>query len=226
MYTIDTTTLGNFIQTLWLFIRGAWRLDPTAFAVLAQTHGSFWLVIWIPFLGAISVGLGQSVALLVNRVQPIRFVASLCLSGALYVISVSLWIATIWLFGSLILQHPLAFLPILRAVCLAYAPYCFGFLILLPYMGSLIEHVLDIWCLLAVILAIHITLQLDFWLSLLCTVCGWLLFVVLKVTIGRPVQSVTRWLRRITAGVPLTLHVRDLASSLTEEMQPPQGGHR
>lgn len=220
MYTIDTTTFGNFLHTLWALVQGALRLDPAAFQA-AQDKAAYLVTLTILFLAGVSKELGQCVVLLVNRVKPGRFVISLLVSGAILVLSIIIEVSIIWLTGIYIFHRREDIGHLFSAVSLAHAPLLFGFFILLPYAGSLLDHVLDIWCLLAIVIAVSVTLQLQLWQALLCTLSGWLIYQLMKFTIGKPIVVITRWFRQGAAGVPLSMKVQDLAETLTEDLTKP-----
>jgi hypothetical protein len=217
MYTIDTTTFWNFLHTLWALVQGALRLDPSAFQA-TQDNAAYPVTLTIIFLAGVSKELGQCVVLLVNRVKPDRFVISLLVSGTILVLSIIIQVSIIWLTGIYIFHRRENIGNLFSAVSLAYAPLLFGFFILLPYAGSLLDHILDIWCLLAIVIAVSVTLQLQLLQALLCTLCGWLVYQLMKFTIGKPIMAITRWLRRSAAGVPLSMKVQDLAETLTENL--------
>jgi hypothetical protein len=66
------------------------------------------------------------------------------------------------------------------------------------------------------VIAVSVTLHLQLGSALLCTLCGWLIYQLVKFTIGRPLVAMAHWLRQYAAGVPLTTKVQDLAEILTE----------
>src|SRR2546430_17445506 len=79
MYTIDTTTIFHFLQTMWALAWGAMRLDPAAFKAV-EPAGTGLLITAIVFLAGVSETIGQSVVLFANRVKPGRFALSLLLN--------------------------------------------------------------------------------------------------------------------------------------------------
>jgi hypothetical protein len=224
MYIINITTFGNFLHTLWTLVQGVLRLDPAIFRAVQNNASANFVILTIVFLAGVSTTLGQCVVLLVNRVKPGHFIISLLVSGALFVLSLIIEVSIIWLTGISIFHSRENIGDVIRAASLAYAPLFFGFFILLPYAGSFVDHVLDIWCLLALVVAVSVTLQLQLWQALLCVLCGWLFFQLMKFTIGRPIQSITRWLTRRAAGIPLSLKVQDLAEILIETPTDHSGG--
>lgn len=217
MYTIDTTTFGNFLHTLWTLVQGALGLDPAAFRAV-QDKAAYPVTLTILFLAGVSKELGQCVVLLVNRVKPGRFVISLLVSGAILVLSIIFQVSIIWLIGISIFHRHEDIVYLFSTISLAYAPLLFGFFILLPYAGSLLDHILDIWCLLAIVIAVSVTLQLPLWQALLCTLCGWLLYQLMKFTVGKPIVAIIRWLRQSAAGVSLSMKAQDIAETLTDNL--------
>ncbi|MFL5661121.1 MAG: hypothetical protein ACJ8BW_07190 [Ktedonobacteraceae bacterium] len=222
MYTIDISTIISSVQSLWGLAMGALRLDPAVFRVLLNSHNGSWLALLVLFLGGVSEALGQSVALLVNRVSRRRFFVGLLITGIIIAVGFLVWVSTIWLSATFIFGVREPIIRVLLEVSLAYAPYLFGFLILLPYMGSFIDHVLDTWSFLAVLVAMNVTLGLRLWQALLCTLFGWLIFQLLKYTIGKPITTLVNRLFRMSIGVPISVRVR----ILTEDRPEPPNGAR
>lgn len=218
MYTLSTGTFWQFIQSFFVLVGGALRLDPGAFAAVQTDHGASLLTLVILILGGISVALGQSVILLANKVTPWRFVISLFLNGVLFVVGVLIWAAIFEVVGRFVFGQDSSFSQLGRAIGLAYAPYLFGFFILLPYMGSFLDHFLDVWSFLAILLALAVTLHLDFWQALASALIGLIIIQALKYTIGRPAVALERWLRKVVAGTPLSGHVQELLGVAGEKM--------
>src|SRR5437588_272306 len=84
MYTIHTTTIFHFLQTMWALAWGAMRLDPAAFKAV-EPAGTGLLITAIVFLAGVSETIGQSVVLFANRVKPGRFALSLLLNGTPFI---------------------------------------------------------------------------------------------------------------------------------------------
>jgi hypothetical protein len=210
MYTIDTSNIWQFLQSFFRLVGGALRLDPAAFrAVQTATHADL-LAVLILILAGASVALGQSVVLLSNKVTPRRFASSLLLNGVFFVVNVGIWAAIFQLVGGFVFGVRLPFLQMVRVVSLAYAPLLLGFFVLLPYLGSFLDHVLRIWSSLAMVVALGVTLQLPFWQALVCALLGWALIELLTYTIGRPIVALRRWLRRTVAGASLIKREQEL----------------
>ncbi len=210
MYTIDTNSFWHAVQSFFGLVGGALKLDPAAFTAV-QTDGSAYLLcVLILILAGISVTLGQSVVLLANKVTPRRFVISLLANGATFVVSALIWATIFQLVGRFVFGAHLPFEQMVRVISLAFAPLLLGFFILLPYMGSFLEHVLDVWSFLAMLVALSVTLQLDFWQALVCALLGWAVIQALKYTVGRPVVALERWLRQTIAGSSLSVNTQEV----------------
>ena len=161
------------------------------------------VLIAVVFLAGISSAAGQSLVLFVSRVRPHRFLASLLVSALIFVAGFMFWSLSVWLIGTFGYGREVPYGTVLRAIALAYSPYLFSFFVLTPYLGSFIWLLLSIWSLLALVIATGVVLDLTLWQALLCNAGGWLLLQVLERTIGRPVLTLTRWLRGWVAGTRL-----------------------
>ncbi len=212
MYTINTSSVGHFIQSFFALVGGALGLDPAAFRAIQVSTAANVLTLFILILAGISVTLGQSVVLLANKVTPRRFVVSLLANGAIFVVRVLIWVAVFQLVTRLFFGLQPPFQSMARGVGLAFAPLLLGFFILLPYLGVFLSRVLDIWSALAMLVALQVILHLHFRQALLCALIGFGIIQVLKYTIGRPIIALERWLRQAVAGVPLSYRLQELVS--------------
>ena len=212
MYRVDISTIGHFIQSFFTLVGGVLRLDPAAFRSIQSSTAANGLTLFILILAGISVTLGQSVVLLANKVTPRRFVVSLLANGAIFVVRVLIWVAVFQLVTRLFFRLQPPFQPLTRGVGLAFAPLLLGFFVLLPYLGTLLSRVLDIWSALAMLVALQVILHLLFWQALVCALIGFGIIQALKYTIGRPIVAFERWLRQIVAGVPLSYRLQELVA--------------
>jgi hypothetical protein len=154
-------------------------------------------------LAGLSEALAQSIVLVLNKVKPRRFFASLGLNALVftgsfifYVLSIA--ISTRVFFG--IVQPP----PLLiKSVALAYAPLIFSFVTLIPYFGRALSVLLTLYHFLAIVVAVRVVHDLSDGQALAASLLGLLLFELLQVTLGRPLVQLVRWLKYRTAGVSL-----------------------
>jgi hypothetical protein len=89
----------------------------------------------------------------------------------------------------------------------------FGLLVLLPYMGTGIHRLLDVYSLLVVVAALSALLGVRLWEALLAAGAGWALRAVLTTLLARPLGGVQLWLWRAASGQSTRI---DLADALPE----------
>ncbi|MEM6428347.1 MAG: YIP1 family protein [Deinococcota bacterium] len=180
------------------------RLDPSAFEVIQTSPRGLTVALVVVLLGTLSEAIGQSIMLFANRVRPRRFVLSLLLSSGIQAFGMVFWTASVWWVAGRVFGVDANLRQVTRAVGLGYSPYLFSFFILVPFFGAFINGLLSLWRLLVVVLAVDVALDLSVRQALLSSGLGWLLLQVVKSTIGRPVISLTRVMRRWVAGVELS----------------------
>ena len=178
-------------------------LQRAPFETMLQEPGGLRLAFGVVFTAGLSLGLGQSVVLFANHVRRSRFITSLLVGGVLYVFGFLFLVISIWLVAKYGFGRDQFFTPIVRAVGLSYAPFLFGFFVLTPYLGSFFAVFLSLWNLIALLIALDVTLDLSLLQALLCSALGWLLLQVAGRTIGRPIQTLARFTRRLAAGQTL-----------------------
>lgn len=187
------------METLEL-IGQALRLRQAPFIHLLTSPNNLSTSLTVVFLAGLSRGLGQSLVLFVNRIKPKRFIFSLLVSALLYVSGFLFSVLSIWLLAKLLFEKTQHFYLIVSVVGLSYAPYLFGFFILTPYLGSFFGIMLSLWRLTALLIALEVTLMLNLWEALTCSLLAWLLIEVLERTIGRPIQMLSGFARHFAAG--------------------------
>jgi len=175
-------------------------LQHAPFEHMLVEPGGLRLALGVVFAAGLSLGLGQSVVLFTNHIRRSRFIASLLVGGVLYVLGFLFLIASIWLVASTAFGREQLFIPLVRAVGLSYAPYLFGFFVLTPYLGSFFGVILSLWNLGALLIALGVTLDLSLFQALICSALGWLLLQIVGRTVGRPIQALARFTRRLAAG--------------------------
>jgi hypothetical protein len=197
-------------QVLSDVVRGSLALDRDTFHLVQQAPWGLWVALGIVLLAGLSHTVGQSVVLFVNRVKRSRFLYSLLLFATLYTFGFLFWTLSIWLVGTQLFGRDASLRAVVQAVGVGYTPYLFSVFILTPYFGSLIAIALSLWSLLAILVAVQITLQLTLGQALLCSSLGWLLWQLLHRTVGRPIIRLTQTLRQWVTGVPIVVDRRKL----------------
>jgi hypothetical protein len=85
------STLFDFIGRLWQGIGLALSFSPDLLQRVEAYPESRTLIITMAILAGMSLLLGQSAVLFLNRVKPGRFIISLIVNGLLYTLSLMVW---------------------------------------------------------------------------------------------------------------------------------------
>src|SRR5215831_8978736 len=117
-------------------IGSALSLDRVALALAVTSPGALTAALTIALLSGISLMLGQSVVLFANRVSRKRFAVCLGVAGVVYVGGLIVWGVTIWFAARYIFGLDISARTITFAVCVGQAPLLFGFISLIPYLGT------------------------------------------------------------------------------------------
>ena len=179
----------------------ALSLNPNAARYVGMSPEQIAVGLIVSFIAGVSLLAGQSVVLFMNRVSKTRFVLSLVVNALIYVVNTAIWSTMIWLvavvaFG---VARPIGIGAL--AILLGSAPFVFGFLILVPYLGLIFTRVFYAWSFLSTLVILRAAFGLDWLRALVCVAAGWLLLLVLNRTIGKPVAAIRdRLFRRVLGG--------------------------
>ena len=196
----------EYLVTLWRVIGAALRLDPAVMEAAGAAAGTdagpraFAVAGGVVVAAGVSMLLGQSVILFVNRVRPRRFVLSVCLNGSLLVIGWLIWACVLWLIGRWLFPIKPTYQTTLLLTALSYAPLAFGVFILIPWLGPFIQRLLSVWSFLIVAGAATREFQVGFLQALVAAGIGWLVLLLLTLTIGRPIIALRARVWRVVAG--------------------------
>jgi len=213
------SNLFDFIGQLWTGIGLALSFSPDLLQRVETYPESGRLILTVALLAGISLLLGQSVVLFLNRVKPGRFVTSLIVNGVLYALSLAVWGMTIWLAGSILFEVNQPLGTVIRLIGLGSAPFIFGFLILMPYLGPFVARVLYVWSFLIILRAVEFTYQVSFWPAVICVGLGWLLMLLLSRTIGKPVVALRNWVWHKLIGSPLSGSAQEILLTFAAEVE-------
>jgi hypothetical protein len=153
---------------------GALTLNEDVFvALLHSGHAIRTSVVMLALVG-LSWMLGHCAILFLNRVPPSGFVIrTLALAGS-FLFGALLWVASTWLIGALFTGTPDARASIVVPLAaFAYAPLLLSVFILIPYVGSGVEAVLNTWTLLALVLGVMTVFEIGLARALACALVGW-----------------------------------------------------
>lgn len=147
-------------------------LDPSA---LDRAERFGWSVpIGIAVIAGVSIMVGQSILLAINRVSRVRGALTLLASGVGTVLMAAIEASMVALLGRVILGNSPDVADLLPTVLIAFAPYWFGFLVLLPYSGPGVARALEVWHLIALWLLLIPVLHAGRWSALLVAAAAWL----------------------------------------------------
>ncbi len=216
------TGVFRYFDALFDAIWYALTLNPHLYKVVSENPLASWLVVGIVFLGGVSVLLGQSAVLFVNRVRRGRFFFSLGLNGFMYVISYLVWGITIGLVGRLLFDFHPGPGAITRMVGLSTAPLIFGVFILIPWMGPFIGRVLNVWGFLILVSVVEFGFQVGLIGALVCVGLGWLVMMLLNNFVGRPVIALRNKIWQKVAGTTLDASTQDLLLQFSQSEDAPE----
>jgi hypothetical protein len=147
----------------------------------------------------------RAVPLLINRITPRAFVVTLLASALLSLAGAAMWIGGAWLAATQVFGVEGTLKEFFVVLSLAYAPFLFGALTLLPLVGPVLRWGLRLWSFLLG-LSLLVVLGLNVWQALLCAACGTLLVLGINWLFGEPAAFVARRAWATLAGHPRPLH--------------------
>jgi hypothetical protein len=215
LYELLVTT----VATMGVLISGVLRLDPGVFRAALTTPNTGILALLTLFLAGVSDTIGHSVVLMANRVPRRRYIFSVVIEALILVAGVFFWAGTIWLTAEIVFSAQQPYGTVLTAVALGYAPLLFGFLILLPYLGSFIFILLRIWVLLAVLVGVAVTYGFGVWPTIVCSVLGWLLLTLLTRLPFLRIEALDNWLWKLSTGTEQELGTEEMVARFVEEVR-------
>ena len=178
------TDVGRYLAGLFELIARAYRLDPAALAWVRDQPYSIWLTIGVALLAGISMMTGHAVVLLVNRIHGWRFVAGLVLTSVWLVVLHVVESLLLWGLGSWWAGRDVSYVTVLTGVLVSTAPQIWGFLVLIPYLGSAIGRLLSAWSAVCLWAVTATTFGLGRWPALLLVGVAWLVMYLLSLFVS------------------------------------------
>jgi len=212
-FDIDLSSFGAATDTFFKIVGAILRRERGVIAAVHDQPGVLYLSVAIVLVAGLSERIGQSVILFVNEIGPRRFVISIFIGSVLFLGGYVLWIASIWVIATLLFRPDVSLLAVIRAVGLGYAPLVFGFLGLIPYFGTGILTILYFWVFVAIVFAVGTVLSLTVYQSVIVSLAGGLVILVMRATVGKPFVRWARRLRNLAAGKRLVLQVQAAVDS-------------
>lgn len=177
--------------------------DVEAFRAAGSSHEVNRLTLVMLFLAGVSRASGTMVILALNRVPGRRYPLVFATEGLVFVLAALVHAASAVVADRLFFDDRIPDAQLFWIVALAYAPVLFGVFVLMPYLGEAIDRLLKIWAAILVFFALQQGLAMPAYAALAVSLLGWLTYVLLSVTLGRPAAHLVTVARRIAAGRPL-----------------------
>lgn len=191
---------------------GAFGLQREAFRLIDTLPDGLSLALLVVLLAGLSLSIGQSIVLFINRVKPLRFFFSLFLNAILFAFGFLFLALSTWLICLLPSSVHVSFLTLVKVLGLGYAPLLFSFLGALPYAGYPLLNLLSVWNLLAMVVGFSAVAHVGTGFAFGYVAFGWFVKQLLESTIGQPIADIGRLLADRVAGVDLTNGRQELAS--------------
>lgn len=207
--------MSDFFYNLMNLISGALILEPKVFEGVYTGAYSNALVLTVLFLTALSQTLGQSMVLLLNQVPPFRFILSVLIAAVSFMVGIFVWAVIIRLISQFLFDFHHSFTDVFYGVAFGQTPLIFSFLVLMPYFGIFVHHVLRVWTLLAVTVALSV-FDLQIWQVLISTFIGWALIELFYLTMGRPISVISNWLWYLQTGKHHKITLQELGDMLMQ----------
>lgn len=201
MYEIDTSSIWAYIDTLLRLVGGSLRLDQEAFRQVYLASGNNrGVLLWIIFVAGLSLMIGQSVVLFANRVSKGRFVVSLLLGAFKFVLDVFVIVLSVWVMVNVLGAKPWGMGGIARAIALASAPYWLSFLVLIPYLGLILERVVKIFVFMALVIALQAVFLISFFDAISAVLISLGISYAISLLLGRLLTPLNDRLTRFVSG--------------------------
>ncbi|MFB2935737.1 CAAX protease [Aerosakkonemataceae cyanobacterium BLCC-F154] len=203
---MNTTASSKF----WELIGGVLSFNSEAFQTISNLPDGTLLALLVVVLAGLSLSVGQSIILFINRIKPARFVFSLFLNAILYTFGFLFLVFSTWLICLLPWSVNVPFFKLIDVLGLSYAPLLFSFLGALPYLGLPILNLLSVWRLLVMVIGFSVVASVSEPIALTYVAFGWVVLQLLESTIGQPIAKLGKKIADKVAGVELATNPEEL----------------
>ncbi|MGB3954390.1 MAG: hypothetical protein WBL05_03775 [Brooklawnia sp.] len=209
--------LGEYLAALVATAGDVLRLSPQA---LERADRFGWSVpIGIAVVAGMSLLVGQSLVLAINRVGRRRGVLTMVTSGAGQVLIAVVEAVMVWAVAIVLLDEPPRVSELLPTVLVSFAPQWLGFLVLLPFTGTGIARLLQVWHLLALWVMLTPVLDAGRPAALLVAAAAWLVTEAIDALVEHsPLRLRERLFRLVSGSAGRTW--RDVMASSPMERTP------
>lgn len=191
--------LWRYLSGIFELIGRAYRLDPAALIWVRENPFAIWVAVGVALLAGISIMTGHAVVLLLNRITGWRLAAGLLLSATWLVGLHAIESVVLWGLGTLISGHDISYLTVLAGVLVSTAPQIWGFLVLIPYLGTAINRFLSAWSAIVLWAVTAGTYGVGRWTALALVAASWLVMHLLSTLCAPWVsRALATWFHRIT----------------------------
>lgn len=198
MYEFDLSSIGGWLTAVYHIIVGIIKFDPAMYQAVVAHPSASSLALAVLLVVGLSISIGQSVVLFVNRVERRRFALSFTLTAITFALGVFMLTFSVWLTVVVLFDARPGFEEVLIVVGLSFAPFIFGLFIIIPYLGHVLEYGLRIWALMAALVGVFTIFDISLFAALFSGVLGWMLFeIVSNIAV---LQSVEKWFWRKATG--------------------------
>ncbi|MBW4550673.1 MAG: hypothetical protein KME35_06125 [Aphanocapsa sp. GSE-SYN-MK-11-07L] len=198
------------LPQFWDRLSGVFSLNIEAFQQIATSTDNLWSALLVVLFAGLSLGIGQSIILFINRVRPIRFVFSLLLNGILFTCGFLCLVLSTWLICLLSGSVNISLNTLFKVLGFSYAPQLFSFLGALPYAGLPILQGLSVWRLLAAVVGLAAVAGVSGATAFGYVGLGWFTLQFLENTTGQPIAKLGQAIADRVAGVNLAVNRTEL----------------
>jgi len=217
MYNFDLSTIAGWITAVYQIITGVLRLDPAVYKAVIAHPDSDKLALAVLLTVGLSIAIGHSAILFVNRVERRRFLLSFVISSLTFVFGVLMLTFSIWLTVVVLFNPSTPFKETLIVVGLSFAPLIYGLFIIIPYLGHILEYALRVWVLMAALMGVYTIFNISVAAALFSGVLGWMLFeIVSNIAV---LQTLEQWIWRKGAGQSGYVESQEAVDLFIQEIQ-------
>lgn len=170
----------RYLSGMFELIGRAYRLDSGALTWVREHPFAIWLAVGVALLAGVSIMAGHAAMLLLNRITGWRFATGLLLSAAWLIVLHAIESLVLWGLGSLSSGREVSYTTVLAGVLVATAPQVWGFLVLIPYLGTAISRFLSAWSAVVLWAVTAGTFGLGRWPALGLVAASWLVMHLLS----------------------------------------------
>lgn len=197
--------LGAVLALVWDVLQS----DPEVARRLLDGD-MLWPAFGVLMLAALSIGIGHSSVLFLNRIRPLR-VGVAAAVGLLWILLLRLVEALVtWAVARVVTGQSPPWQLLLTIFLLATAPHVFHAFTFLPWLGLLIGRVLDIWSFLVLFVLIGSVYRIPAPEAMAITASGWLVIQVLSRVLARPLSWLGSRLWTLATGTAVLITPGDI----------------